>query len=75
MQEGRLNHMLFSRMKATLVEPEKALPGRGKSILVDPTFHDIFGIPVQKVPEGSEVAYFALGCFWVPRSCSGIRRE
>jgi len=64
MQEGRLNHMLFSRMKATLVEPEKALPGRGSSILVDPTFHDIFGIPVQKVPEGSEVAYFALGCFW-----------
>jgi peptide-methionine (S)-S-oxide reductase len=56
--------MLFSRTKTNLVEPEKALPGRNSSILVNPTFHDIFGIPVQKVPEGSEVAYFALGCFW-----------
>ena len=64
MQEGRLNHMLFSRTKSTLVEPEKALPGRSSSVLVNPTFHDIFGIPVQKVPENSEVAYFALGCFW-----------
>jgi peptide-methionine (S)-S-oxide reductase len=64
MQEGRLNHMLFSRMKSTLVEPDKALPGRSSTILVNPTFHDIFGIPVQKVPDGSEVAYFALGCFW-----------
>jgi peptide-methionine (S)-S-oxide reductase len=31
---------------------------------VNPTFHEIFGIPVQQVPEGSDVAYFALGCFW-----------
>jgi peptide-methionine (S)-S-oxide reductase len=64
MQEGRLNHMLFSRTKTTLVEADKALPGRSSSVLVNPTFHDIFGIPVQKVPENSEVAYFALGCFW-----------
>jgi peptide-methionine (S)-S-oxide reductase len=56
--------MFFTRAKSTLVEPEQALPGRSSSVLVNPTFHDIFGIPVQKVPEGSEVAYFALGCFW-----------
>src|SRR6186997_376218 len=56
--------MLFSRMKTTLVEPDQALKGRSTPVLIDPTFHDIFGIPVQKVPEGSEVAYFALGCFW-----------
>ncbi len=56
--------MLFSRMKSTLVEPDQALPGRSRSVLVNPTFHDIFGIPVQKEPEGSEVAYLALGCFW-----------
>ena len=55
--------MFFSRTKSTLVEPEQALRGRDSSILVNPTFHDIYGIPVQKVPEGSEVAYFALGCF------------
>src|SRR3954449_7995165 len=56
--------MLFSRMKTTLIEPEQALRGRERSVLVNPTFHDVFGIPVQQVPEGSEVAYLALGCFW-----------
>src|SRR5918994_943629 len=56
--------MFFSRSKSTLVEPDQALRGRSSSVLVNPTFHDVFGIPVQKVPEGSEVAYFALGCFW-----------
>jgi peptide-methionine (S)-S-oxide reductase len=63
-QKGKLNHMLFSRMKTTLVEPDKALRGRSTPVLVNPTFHEILGIPVQQVPEGSEVAYFALGCFW-----------
>jgi len=62
--ERQTENMLFSRMKSTLVEPEQALRGRDSSVLVNPTFHDVFGIPVQKVPEGSEVAYFALGCFW-----------
>ncbi len=56
--------MLFSRMKSTLVDPDQALRGRGSSVLVEPTFHDIFGIPVQKVPDGSQVVYLALGCFW-----------
>jgi peptide-methionine (S)-S-oxide reductase len=56
--------MLFSRQKVTLVEPDRALRGRDRSVLADPTFHEIFGIPVQSVPAGSEVAYFALGCFW-----------
>ena len=56
--------MLFSRMKTKLIEPEQALRGRSTSVLVNPTFHEIFGIPVQQVPKGSEVAYFALGCFW-----------
>jgi len=56
--------MFFSKMKSTLVEPEQALRGRGRSVLADPTYHEIFGIPVQQVPEGSEVVYLALGCFW-----------
>jgi peptide-methionine (S)-S-oxide reductase len=56
--------MLFSRMKSTLVEPEQALRGRDRSVLVNPTYHEIFGIPVQQVPTGSEVVYLALGCFW-----------
>jgi peptide-methionine (S)-S-oxide reductase len=56
--------MLFSRQKATMIEPQRALRGRDRAVLADPTFHEIFGIPVQTVPAGSEVAYFALGCFW-----------
>jgi peptide-methionine (S)-S-oxide reductase len=56
--------MFFTRQKATMIEPERALPGRDRAVLADPTFHEIFGIPVQSVPAGSEVAYFALGCFW-----------
>ena len=56
--------MFFSKMKSTLVEPEQALRGRDRSVLANPTYHEIFGIPVQQVPEGSEVVYLALGCFW-----------
>jgi peptide-methionine (S)-S-oxide reductase len=61
---GTLVDMLFTSKKSTMIAPDAALRGRERSVLVNPTFHDIFGIPVQKVPEGSEVAYFALGCFW-----------
>jgi peptide-methionine (S)-S-oxide reductase len=56
--------MLFSRQKVSLIEPERALRGRDRAVLADPTYHEIFGIPVQTVPAGSEIAYFALGCFW-----------
>ena len=56
--------MFFSKTKSTLVEPEQALRCRDRSVLVNPTFHEIFGIPVQQVPAGSEVVYLALGCFW-----------
>jgi peptide-methionine (S)-S-oxide reductase len=56
--------MLFSQQKVTMVEPTRALRGRDHSVLAEPTFHEIFGIPVQTVPKGSEVIYLALGCFW-----------
>ena len=56
--------MLFSQQKVTMVEPTRALKGRDHSVLAEPTFHEIFGIPVQQVPTGSEVIYLALGCFW-----------
>ncbi|MCW2802962.1 MAG: msrA [Propionibacteriaceae bacterium] len=56
--------MLFSKQKVTMVEPDHALRGRKSSVLPSPVFHEIFGIPVQSVPAGSEVAYLALGCFW-----------
>ena len=56
--------MLFSQQKVTLIDPQRALRGRDRSVLAEPTFHEIFGIPVQSVPAGSEVIYLALGCFW-----------
>mgnify|MGYP000849601752 CR=1 FL=1 len=49
--------------KRTLVDARVALPGRPTPIL-GPCRHEVFGIDVRDVPAGSEVAYFALGCFW-----------
>lgn len=56
--------MFFTQQKVTMIEPERALRGRSTPGLNHPTFHEIFGTPVDATPEGSEVAYFALGCFW-----------
>jgi peptide-methionine (S)-S-oxide reductase len=50
--------------KTTLVDPERALRGRETPVLTAPLFHEVFGVGVQSVPAGSEVAYLALGCFW-----------
>ena len=55
---------IFTKQKVIMVEPERALPGRETPVLPEPVFHEIFGIPVQTVPTGSEVVYLALGCFW-----------
>lgn len=49
--------------KRTLVDPRVALPGRAVPVL-GACRHAVFGIDVREVPAGSEVAYFALGCFW-----------
>jgi len=56
--------MPFAGSKTTLVAADRALPGRSTPVLAHPTFHDIFGLRLDKVPAGSEVAYFGLGCFW-----------
>lgn len=48
---------------ARLVDPRVALQGRPSPIL-GACRHDVFGIDVHDVPAGSDVAYFALGCFW-----------
>ncbi len=51
--------------KSTMVTPETALPGRDRPILTPgTTFHDVLGTRIDQVPDGAEVAYFALGCFW-----------
>ena len=42
----------------------QALPGRATPILSEPCWHEVFGNRVGEVPAGSQVAYFAMGCFW-----------
>lgn len=42
----------------------RALPGRSTPILSQPCWHSVFGHRVDVVPEGSSIAYLALGCFW-----------
>lgn len=55
----------FFRPAPVMVRRDEALPGRTTSVLgsVAPE-HLVFGIPVDTVPNGSQFAYFALGCFW-----------
>ncbi|WP_082034542.1 peptide-methionine (S)-S-oxide reductase MsrA [Nigerium massiliense] len=45
------------------VDPRVALKGRDESVL-GTCVHEIYGTDVREVPQGSQVAYFALGCFW-----------
>ncbi|MCE1174953.1 MAG: peptide-methionine (S)-S-oxide reductase, partial [Propionibacteriales bacterium] len=48
-----------------MISPENALPGRDRPVLTPgTTFHEVLGTRIDAVPEGAEVAYFALGCFW-----------
>lgn len=47
-----------------MVDPRVALRGRDTAVLPTGVRHAVFGSPVDAVPEGSEVAYLALGCFW-----------
>ncbi|MGB7962058.1 MAG: peptide-methionine (S)-S-oxide reductase MsrA [Propionicimonas sp.] len=42
----------------------RALTGRSTAILAQPCWHAVYGHRVDAVPEGSSVAYLALGCFW-----------
>ena len=47
-----------------MVRPADALPGRAHAIPTAP-IHHVFGTPLSmSVPEGQEVAIFAMGCFW-----------
>ena len=51
-------------LKPKMVTPEEALPGRDAPVLTGFPRHTILGLPLDEVPAGCEVAYFALGCFW-----------
>jgi len=57
--------LLFSRARREMVTPDQALPGRDTRPFDVPATHAVLGTPLEGPwPEGYEVAYFALGCFW-----------
>ena len=56
--------MLFGRFKTHLPAPQEALPGRADPLPVAAR-HTVLGGPLAPpYPEGTEIAEFALGCFW-----------
>jgi peptide-methionine (S)-S-oxide reductase len=51
--------------KTRVPAPREALQGRSEPPYDVPTTHAVLGVPITPpFPEGIEVAYFALGCFW-----------
>jgi peptide-methionine (S)-S-oxide reductase len=55
---------IFGTHKTGMIAADEALPGRPEPIRV-PAVHEVLGTPLRPpYPEGTEVAEFALGCFW-----------
>ncbi len=55
---------IFGAHKTRMVAADEALPGRADPMPV-PAVHEVLGTPLQPpYPDGSEIAEFALGCFW-----------
>ncbi|GLQ55921.1 peptide methionine sulfoxide reductase MsrA [Devosia nitrariae] len=56
--------VLFKTKPMTIPTPEEALPGRSQQMPVA-EHHVVNGRPLKgPYPEGSEIIYFGLGCFW-----------
>jgi peptide-methionine (S)-S-oxide reductase len=54
-----------SRLKSTMVTREDALPGRAVRPYPVPTTHAVLGTPLEGPwPDGTQVIYVAMGCFW-----------
>jgi len=57
--------VLFGRTKTQLPAPEQTLPGRPARPFTLPDVHAVLGTPLEgPVPDGFEVAFFGMGCFW-----------
>jgi peptide-methionine (S)-S-oxide reductase len=57
--------MSLSPAKTSMPSPEDALPGRSEPAFEISDRHAVLGTPLKPpFPDGIEVAYFALGCFW-----------
>jgi peptide-methionine (S)-S-oxide reductase len=55
---------IFGSHKTRMVSAEDALPGRSEQMPV-PAKHEVLGFPLRPpYPAGTEIAEFALGCFW-----------
>ena len=61
---------MFLTRKAQMVAPEQALPGRTERTFALAEKHRVLDAPLVTdpenggVPDGYEVAFFGLGCFW-----------
>ena len=54
-----------ARAKSTMVSREDALPGREHRPFRVPETHEVLGTPLEGPwPDGTEVLYVAMGCFW-----------
>jgi peptide-methionine (S)-S-oxide reductase len=57
--------MMLNADKTQMPSAEDALPGSSEPRFQVPETHEVLGTPLKPpFPEGIEVAYFALGCFW-----------
>ncbi len=58
--------MIFSKTeKARMVTQPEALAGRPRRLFPIPAKHEVLGTPMEPpFPTGSELAQFAMGCFW-----------
>ena len=56
---------IFGFSKSRMVAPDDALPGRATPVLPHPAPHAVLGTALTGPwPEGTEVLYVAMGCFW-----------
>jgi len=56
---------MFFRPEPRMVTAEEALPGRQVPGFTVPERHEVLGTPLRGPwPEGTEVLYVAMGCFW-----------
>ncbi|PFG32461.1 peptide-methionine (S)-S-oxide reductase MsrA [Sanguibacter antarcticus] len=54
-----------SSLKTSMVSPERALSGRPTPTYTVPETHVVLGTPLAGPwPEGTQVVYLGLGCFW-----------
>jgi peptide-methionine (S)-S-oxide reductase len=56
---------MFGTRKSTPVTAEQAMPGRAERPFPVPATHAVLGTPLEGPwPEGTQVLYLAMGCFW-----------